>query len=160
MPKNTVTISLPSLSELKKRTPRVYLKVSESNDGVRPFSKEVIEELGDLVKRTGIYVHLWEKSSTKTVVRYVGQTGDSFKKRLNKEFVLQNKQVSQSFREKIKEHIEKRNLYTVFFDDNDIQKMVMASRRKKRKKEVLRLLVEQAMIFAYNSNDLLNQHKK
>jgi len=97
---------------------------------------------------------IYGKTSGKYVVRYVGQTGSYFRKRLKWELSLQNEPVSIRFRQGLKKHIGK-NLFTVFFDENEISEMVKGVRVKGN----FRFLVEQAMLFAYNSDDLLNENK-
>ena len=128
--------------------------------GEPPFTKKALEQVNHCDEKRGVYVHLLEKNSLETIVLYVGQTGQNFKKRLNWELSLQHNPVSEQFTEEMKKHVGKKEVSTIFFDEDDLDGMVDAPEKFKVKKEVLRLLVEQAMVLAYNSDDLLNQQKK
>jgi hypothetical protein len=157
--KSCISINLPSLEELIKREPRVCLNIRMGNDSAPPFSREAIECAKGYAGEKGVYVHLWKKRAGVFVVRYVGQTSKSFRKRLNWELSLQHKACSKEFIEGMKKHVNQKDIYTVFFSDEDIVKMITASKKIEKQKDSLRLLFEQAMVIAYKSKDLLNVHK-
>lgn len=153
--KSCISINLPSLEELIKREPRVCLNIRMGNDSAPPFSQKAIECAKGYADEKGIYVHLWKRNPRKPIVIYVGQTGQSFRKRLNWEFSLQHNPVSQKFRDGIRPHIGKSDVFTVFFNESDLAKMVSGCKPSNKS---LRLLVEQAMIAAYESEELLNEY--
>lgn len=149
-----VVIAVPTVDALMERTPQVCLKIRESSEEDVPFTKDALEQMGKGVNAKGVYVHLWKKSPREKVVLYVGQTGQSFRKRLNWEFSLQHNPVSEKFRTEIRKHIGKKDVITVFFDESVLAKMVSGC---KMDNKTLRLLVEQAMIAAYSEKyELLN----
>lgn len=154
-----IAINVPPLEELLKRTPQVKLRVRSSRDDNPPFTKEALSQTKDYYNKPGIYIHLWEKTNKNTVVRYVGQTGVSFRNRLNSELTLVNGQCSKYFIDNLKNHVGKKDLSTIFFDDEEIAKMVIASQEVKKNTGALRFLVEQAMTIAYSSEDMLNVHR-
>lgn len=161
MSKNEIEISikLPSIKDVLQRKPKVYLNVRGNCDGVPPFTKEALKQANGYAGKTGVYVHIWEKEDGEKVIRYVGETGNSFRERLNRELTLQNGQCSKYFIENLTVHVGKHNLATVFFDDDEIRKMVTVPDGINPSSEALRLLVEQAMAVAYSSPDMLNVRK-
>ena len=78
---------------------------------------------------------------------------------MNSELTLVNGQCSKYFIDNLKNHVGKKDLSTIFFDDEEIAKMVIASQEVKKNTEALRFLVEQAMTIAYSSEDMLNVHR-
>ncbi len=150
-----VVITIPTVNALMERNPQVCLKIRKSSEEDVPFTKDVLEKIGDYAGARGVYVHLWEKSPRGPIVIYVGQTGRSFRERLNWEFSLQHDPVSQKFRDGIRPHIGKNDVFTVFFNESDLAKMVSGCKPSNKS---LRLLVEQAMIAAYESEELLNEY--
>jgi len=153
---DTIIIKLPSLEEIFSRKPQVFLKIRENRVGEVPFAEKCVKKLNDCVNQSGIYIHICKEGGKRKVV-YVGQTGDSFRHRLNGELTMENGRVSKRFREYMYKHIKKNDVYTIFFTDEEIAKMVSST--KESNNEIRRLLVEQAMVMAYNSKDLLNVHK-
>lgn len=155
----SISINLPSLEELTKREPCVCLNIRLKSDGNPPFSQDAIAAAENYIEEKGVYVHLWKKSSGEFIVRYIGQTSKSFKRRLNWELSLQHKACSKEFIKGMKRHVGQKDIYTVFFNDEDIVRMITMSKNMKQQMGSLRLLFEQALIVAHRSKDLLNVYK-
>ena len=154
-----ISIKVPGLDELLNHPNQVCLNLRKTRNGTTPFTKEALEKVVLINGEPGVYVHLWKKSAQETVVRYVGQTKKSFRKRLNRELTLENACCSKEFCKAMLNHMNDRDIVTVLFPDAEIAKLVTVSGCKNPEGESLRLLLEQAMVTAYNSEDLLNVHK-
>ena len=150
--------NMPSPEEIFGRRPCVTLNVRKERKGSSPFNADALKEASDYARKTGIYVHIWQKDDGTKCIRYVGQTGRSFRERLNFELTAENHACSKYFYTNLEHHVGKGDLSTVFFSDEEIADMVSVQGGKPSA-ESLRLLVEQAMTIAYNSSDLLNVHK-
>lgn len=155
-----ICITLPSVEKVLNKKPCIVPRIRERRDGRPPLDAEALNQMGRYRDASGIYIHILTKQDNKRVILYVGQTGKSFRDRINNELTMENRQCSQKFIDGMKSHVGKNDVSTVFFDDDEIRKMVTVPEAQNciPQKDSIRLLVEQAMVIAYFNDELLNVH--
>lgn len=149
-----VEMTLPTAEEIFSAAIKFNLPKRLRADGTR--SNEMRIALGEYAEKKGCYVHYWEKDNSEKIIIYVGQTSKSYASRLNFEFTMSRNPVSARFREEMTEHINaKHRIYTVLIpSDSEIMNKFIASEYKSEKDR--RLLMEQALITIFDSDNLLN----
>lgn len=149
-----IKMILPTAEEIFLAAIKFNLPKRLRADGTRSNAMRI--SLGEYAEKKGCYVHYWEKNEDEKIIIYVGQTSKSYASRLNFEFTMSRKPVSVRFREKMTEHINaKHTIYTVLIpSDSEIMNRFIAPEYKSEKDR--RLLMEQALITIFDSDNLLN----
>ncbi len=150
-------INLPTENEIFSDETRLNLPKRLSANVRRGEMRKVLGEYADM---SGCYVHYLEDENGNKTIIYIGQTSRTYAERLSFEFTMSREPVSHRFVEEMTRHInENHTIYTVLFPGgsekmNKIIPLENVSPIESEKNR--RLLLEQALIAKFNSENLLN----